>query len=250
MSISEKYIAELYNKIQEERPIIHCITNAVTVNDCANILLAAGASPTMAHHPLEVEEITAGTKALVCNFGAIADYEAMEKAGRVADELGHAIVIDPVGVSGSSYRREKCQTLIENIHPTCSPWKLFGNPGTDGALQYGRQVWIPAIKTWTQRRMRQYADKYHLIMIASGEKDIITDGTAIYICENGDAKMAKITGSGCMSSVMLGGFSWEQSPCRAECSSLLCVCWNCRRTCIGKNRCMWRWNHDVPQLFH
>ena len=82
MSISEKYIAELYNKIQEERPIIHCITNAVTVNDCANILLAAGASPTMAHHPLEVEEITAGTKALVCNFGAIADYEAMEKAGR------------------------------------------------------------------------------------------------------------------------------------------------------------------------
>ena len=119
MSISEKYIAELYNKIQEERPIIHCITNAVTVNDCANILLAAGASPTMAHHPLEVEEITAGTKALVCNFGAIADYEAMEKAGRVADELGHAIVIDPVGVSGSSYRREKCQMLIENIHPTC-----------------------------------------------------------------------------------------------------------------------------------
>ena len=84
MSISEKYIAELYNKIQEERPIIHCITNAVTVNDCANILLAAGASPTMAHHPLEVEEITAGTKALVCNFGAIADYEAMEKAARVA----------------------------------------------------------------------------------------------------------------------------------------------------------------------
>ena len=71
MSISEKYIAELYNKIQEERPIIHCITNAVTVNDCANILLAAGASPTMAHHPLEVEEITAGTKALVCNFGAM-----------------------------------------------------------------------------------------------------------------------------------------------------------------------------------
>ena len=68
MSISEKYIAELYNKIQEERPIIHCITNAVTVNDCANILLATGASPTMAHHPLEVEEITAGTKALVCNL--------------------------------------------------------------------------------------------------------------------------------------------------------------------------------------
>ena len=205
MSISEKYIAELYNKIQEERPIIHCITNAVTVNDCANILLAAGASPTMAHHPLEVEEITAGTKALVCNFGAIADYEAMEKAGRVADELGHAIVIDPVGVSGSSYRREKCQTLIENIHPTC----IRGNYSEIRALMEHCST-VTGVdsgdKNLDTEAMRQYADKYHLIMIASGEKDIITDGTAIYICENGDAKMAKITGSGCMSSVMLGAF--------------------------------------------
>ena len=205
MSISEKYIAELYNKIQEERPIIHCITNAVTVNDCANILLAAGASPTMAHHPLEVEEITAGTKALVCNFGAIADYEAMEKAGRVADELGHAIVIDPVGVSGSSYRREKCQTLIENIHPTC----IRGNYSEIRALMEHCST-VTGVdsgdKNLDTEAMRQYADKYHLIMIASGEKDIITDGTAVYICENGDAKMAKITGSGCMSSVMLGAF--------------------------------------------
>ena len=181
MSISEKYIAELYNKIQEERPIIHCITNAVTVNDCANILLAAGASPTMAHHPLEVEEITAGTKALVCNFGAIADYEAMEKAGKVADRSDHAIVIDPVGVSGSTYRREKCQTLIETIHPTC----IRGNYSEIRALMEHCST-VPGVD--------------------SGDKDIITDGTAIYICENGDAKMAKITGSGCMSSVMLGAF--------------------------------------------
>lgn len=205
MSISEKYIAELYNKIQEERPIIHCITNAVTVNDCANILLAAGASPTMAHHPLEVEEITAGTKALVCNFGAIADYEAMEKAGKVADRSDHAIVIDPVGVSGSTYRREKCQTLIETIHPTC----IRGNYSEIRALMEHCST-VPGVdsgdKNLDTEAMRQYAGKYHLIMIASGEKDIITDGTAIYICENGDAKMAKITGSGCMSSVMLGAF--------------------------------------------
>ena len=105
MSISEKYIAELYNKIQEERPIIHCITNAVTVNDCANILLAAGASPTMAHHPLEVEEITAGTKALVCNFGAIADYEAMEKAGRVDMPLSLLLSGYPVRVIGEKSAR-------------------------------------------------------------------------------------------------------------------------------------------------
>ena len=129
MKLTENNIVKLYQKIKQQRPIIHCITNAVTVNDCANILLAAGASPTMAHHPLEVEEITAGTQALICNFGAIADYEAMEKAGKVADSLDHAIVIDPVGVSGSSYRREKCQALIEEI-----PADRLGQPEEVGLL--------------------------------------------------------------------------------------------------------------------
>ena len=60
MELEAGKIAELHQEIKKKRPVIHCITNAVTVNDCANILLAAGASPTMAHHPLEVEEITEG----------------------------------------------------------------------------------------------------------------------------------------------------------------------------------------------
>lgn len=205
MEITEKYIADIHNRIQKNRPIIHCITNAVTVNDCANILLAAGASPTMAHHVAEVEEVTAGTKALVCNFGAIADYEAMEKAGKVADRSGHAIVIDPVGVSGSTYRREKCQTLIETIHPTC----IRGNYSEIRALIEHCST-VTGVdsgdKTLDIEAMKQYAGAYHVILIASGEKDIITDGTDTYICENGDAKMARITGSGCMSSVMLGAF--------------------------------------------
>ena len=205
MKLTENNIVKLYQKIKQQRPIIHCITNAVTVNDCANILLAAGASPTMAHHPLEVEEITAGTQALICNLGAIADYEAMEKAGKVADSLGHAIVIDPVGVSGSSYRREKCQALIEEIHPTC----IRGNYSEIRALMEHRST-VSGVdsgdKSLNIEGMKQYAKECHVILIASGEKDIITDGAETYFCENGDAKMAQITGSGCMSSVMLGAF--------------------------------------------
>ena len=94
-------IASLHQEIQNRRPLVQCITNAVTVNDCANILLAAGASPTMAHHPQEAAEISAGCGALVCNFGAIADYEAMKSAALMATKLGQPIVIDTVGVSGS-----------------------------------------------------------------------------------------------------------------------------------------------------
>ena len=215
MEVTAGRITEIYNQIQAQRPIIHCITNAVTVNDCANILLAAGASPTMAHHPLEVEEITAGTKALVCNFGAIADYEAMEKAGKVAGRLGHAIVIDPVGVSGSTYRREKCQALIEKIHPTC----IRGNYSEIRALMMHCST-VTGVdsgdRTLDIDAMKQYCRQYHVILAASGETDIITDGGHTYICHNGDPKMAKITGSGCMSSVMLGAFlSVDASVCSA-----------------------------------
>ena len=202
--MEEKLIA-IRNQMIEKRPIVQCITNAVTVNDCANLLLAAGASVTMAHHPLEVEEIAAGSAALVCNFGAIADYEAMEKAGRIAHEKGHAIVIDPVGVSGSTYRRTKCLELMEKVHPSC----IRGNyseirsllehcstvTGVDSA---DHKIDIEAMKT--------FAKKEQTILIASGEKDIITDGTTTFSCENGDAFMARITGSGCMSSALLGAF--------------------------------------------
>lgn len=219
MEVTAGRITEIYNQIQEQRPIIHCITNAVTVNDCANILLAAGASPTMAHHPMEVEEITAGTKALVCNFGAIADYAAMEKAGKTADKLGHAIVIDPVGVSGSTYRREKCQELIEKIHPTC----IRGNYSEIRALMLHRGT-VTGVdsgdKTLDIAAMKQYCRQYHVILAASGETDIITDGRDTYLCHNGDPKMAKITGSGCMSSVMLGAFlGMEASVCSAAACS-------------------------------
>ena len=80
---SEK-ICDFWTAIQEERPVIHCITNMVTVNDCANILLAAGASPVMAHHPLEAAEVTEGCRALVCNLGATESFDAMLAAAERA----------------------------------------------------------------------------------------------------------------------------------------------------------------------
>ena len=76
----EPWLREYLNKIKQTHPIVHCITNTITVNDCANMVLALGASPTMAHHTLEVEEITAGTNALVCNLGATECLEAMESS--------------------------------------------------------------------------------------------------------------------------------------------------------------------------
>ena len=189
MKFSGEKVVEIYEKIQQKRPIIHCITNAVTVNDCANILLAAGASPTMAHHPCEVEEITAGTAALICNFGAIS-----------------------VGVSGSSYRREKCLELMKIIHPTCIRGNyseiqaLLHNCGTVTGVDAAEDALAEAEETDLPELMKQYAKENQMILVASGETDLITDGSCVYRCHNGSPMMARITGSGCMSTVMLGAF--------------------------------------------
>lgn len=218
-------IASLHQEIQNRRPLVQCITNAVTVNDCANILLAAGASPTMAHHPLEVEEITEGAAALVCNLGAIADFEAMEKAGKKADEMGHAIVLDPVGISGSTYRRMKCQTLIKEIHPTC----IRGNYSEIRALlkDCNTVTGVDASdKSVDVESMKQYAKVQKTILIASGAVDVITDGVEVFECRRGHEMMAHITGSGCMSSVMLGAFLGTEATIEAAaaCCSFIGLC--------------------------
>ena len=211
METRSLHVDKFYMEIKKQHPVIHCITNTVTVNDCANILLAIGASPVMAHHPLEVADITEGTSALICNMGAIADYEAMLATGHRAKELGHPVITDPVGVAGSSYRRAQCQALIQALRPTC----IRGNYSELRALMQNRKTAAgvdaaPEDASTTNDKfisdLKTYARIEQMIVIASGKTDIITDGTTVYLCHNGDPLMAKITGSGCMSSCLLGAF--------------------------------------------
>lgn len=198
-------------KIEEKHPLVHCITNGVTVNDCANAVLAFGASPTMAHHIMEVEEVTAGCDALVLNLGATDDYEAMEKACRTAKKLEHPIVLDPVGAGGSSYRRNFAQKLLKEGFITC----IRGNRAEISALASGKatQTGVDAGKAFAQESLADWqkmaekmADRFDTIVIISGVTDIVSDGKNTYAVDNGSAWMTRITGSGCMSSAVLGAF--------------------------------------------
>lgn len=100
-------------------PVVNCISNIVTVNDCANIMLAAGFSPIMADEPLEMEEIAQAADACVINLGTPSErkYEAAAIAGAAYNRLGKPVVIDPVGVAVSSYRLDRLRSLLEKIHP-------------------------------------------------------------------------------------------------------------------------------------
>lgn len=207
--VKKDKIRELSIKIQEQRPLIHCITNHVTVNDCANILLAAGASPTMAHHLKEVEEVTQGCDSLVCNLGATDDYEAMLIAAKAADKSGHPIVIDPVGVGGSVFRREQFWKLTEVSHPTC----IRGNMSEIQALSHNKTI-VTGVDAANDgltlaekdRLVTEFSKKAGCIIVASGAIDIISDGTQCIHVNAGTPLMTKITGSGCMSSALIGAY--------------------------------------------
>ena len=134
----ETDFAACLRAVRDTAPLVQCITNFVTVNDCANIILAAGGSPTMAHDIREVEEAVAGVNALVCNLGAIGDVEAMLLAGKKANELGIPVVLDPVAAGVTTLRREASARLLSDlrfavIRGNASEIKALASGGNGGS---------------------------------------------------------------------------------------------------------------------
>lgn len=107
---------EILGAVRERKPLVQCITNFVTVNDCANILLAAGASPTMAQDIREVEEAVVRANGLVCNLGAIDLVDSMILAGKRANERNIPVVLDPVAAGGTTLRRQMSAKLLDEVH--------------------------------------------------------------------------------------------------------------------------------------
>lgn len=193
--------------------IVQCITNNVTINDCANAVLAVGASPIMAHHIEEVGEVQSFASALLLNLGATDDYEAMTKALEVAYSLGHPVVLDPVGVSGIRFRRDFAMKLLGMGGITCirgnynEIMAIMDGVSTAAGLDYDRDNKIAATDNELiyilSKRMKKFAKDNKLILVASGVTDIVTDGDEVVCLECGDVMMSSITGSGCMASAIV-----------------------------------------------
>lgn len=104
--------------MHNRHPLIHCITNYVSINDCANIVLACGGAPIMAEDINEVSQITSICQGLDINIGMLNDNKlsSMLKAGATANELGIPVILDPVGAGSSDYRIKAVQNLMSNVH--------------------------------------------------------------------------------------------------------------------------------------
>lgn len=206
---------EMLKNVKEQVPLVHCITNYVTVNDCANILLACGGSPIMADDEQEVEEITTVCDGLTINIGTLNSrtVESMMLAGKRANALDHPILLDPVGVGASALRTRTAIELLENVKFTAVRGNIseiktlvLGSGNTKGV---DANV-ADAVTEENRKRVIAFAGEFSrktgAVIVITGAVDLAVDGKQAYVIRNGHPMMSKVTGTGCMLSAMMAAY--------------------------------------------
>jgi hydroxyethylthiazole kinase len=208
LNIFSDELGNQLNLIRTRKPLIHHITNQVVMNDTANITLAIGALPVMAHAIEEVEEMVSIAGALVLNIGTLTSeqIDAMLLAGKRANERDIPIVLDPVGAGATRLRTESALLLLSELQITV----LRGNAAEVGALigvaSETRGVESISVAAEPQIVARSAAKELNCTVAITGVRDYITNGERVVYVDNGHPLLASITGSGCMATSLIGAF--------------------------------------------
>lgn len=203
-----------FDNVRQICPLVHNITNYVTVNDVANVLLAAGASPVMSDGGDE-KEITAISGALNINIGTLnkSTIHAMFRAGKTANKLNRPVVLDPVGAGASALRTKTALKLIKNIKFSV----IRGNISEIKTLALGsgktRGVDAAAADSVNDdnietgiKFVKEFAKSVQTVIAVTGKIDLVSDGEKTFVIRNGRAEMGKITGTGCQLSSIIAAF--------------------------------------------
>ena len=218
-------LGEILEQTERRNPLVHCMVNLVTANDCANLVLASGASPIMAEDAQEVEQVTAASDALVLNLGTPSPrkIQALLLAGKTAKVQDKPIVFDPVGAGCSDLRRQASQDILTQVHPGI----IRGNASEIRTLLQGtmahRGVDAEEVSEDALDLARLLAQRTGAVVAVSGDVDIVTDGTVSYRVRNGHPMMRSVTGTGCQMSVLIGAYA-AANPSRLLQSTLAGVC--------------------------
>lgn len=200
---------------KENKPLIHCITNPISINQCANIVLSTGSKPIMAEHPMEVEAITLSSDALCVNLGNITDarIESIYKSGTTAYENNIPHIIDVVGVGCSQLRLDFAKKYIKDTKPTIIKGNnseilsLLNLPSNARGVDVGDEDKINDETIYESVNLaKSLSLKTRSVVMISGKYDIITDGYKAFIVLNGTSMLSDITGTGCMLNTLIGSF--------------------------------------------
>jgi len=199
MEILQEVSASLV-KIKNKKPLVHHITNYVTVNDCANITLAIGASPVMADDIEEVEEMVSYAAALVLNIGTLnsRSIASMLAVGKKAKANGIPIVFDPVGVGATALRTATAKRIVEEVAPSV----IRGNM-SEIKLIAGMNANIKGVDSIAdevdgEQVARRLSQKLGCVIAITGKQDIIAQGELVCRIDNGHPLLSQVTGTGCM----------------------------------------------------
>lgn len=210
-----KDIAQIFNNVKTESPLIHFITNYVTANDCANICLACNASPIMSDEESEAEDIVEGCSALLLNIGTLNQrtVRSMLTAGRRANRLDKPIVFDPVGAGSTTYRNEVVKLFLRELELTVIKGNISEIKNLFGGFTDTKGVDAAETDLVTEdtleeaiRFARELSVMTGAIIVITGPIDIISDSRQTYIGYNGHPFMPKVTGTGCMMGGLIAGF--------------------------------------------
>ena len=199
----------LLEKVRKQKPVIHHLTNWVTIYDCANVVKVLGASPVMAHAKEEVAQMAKIASALVLNIGTLTvDFvEAMKIAARSANEKGIPVVLDACGCGATDMRTDKIFELLNSVRIDIVKGNASEIARIAGEDVQTKGVDASEVKSDLIEAAKKIAKERKCTVVITGKEDIVTDGKKIYLVKNGHPMMTDIVGTGCMATSVIGTFA-------------------------------------------
>lgn len=219
-----RYAATLLGRVRSTRPLVHHITNTVTINDCANATLAVGAAPVMAGAIEEVAEMAGIAGALVLNIGTLtpAQVDAMVAAGKAANARSIPVILDPVGVGATTLRTRSAERILNE----CRVAILKGNAGEIGVLA-GSGGTVRGVDSGgclgdPPEVALRCSERWNTVVAMTGETDIVCGNGETYLIRNGSPMMERLSGTGCMAASVVGAFAASgEDPVKAAAAALI-----------------------------
>jgi len=218
-------IYELLERVRKEKPLVHHLTNWVTIYDCANIVKVFGASPVMAHAKEEVEDMASIASALVLNIGTLTEefIESMKIAAKAANKKGIPVVLDVCGAGATAFRDDKCFEILSETKINIIKGNASEVSKIAGLTVKTKGVDAGSVEGDLRVIAQNLAKEKNCTVVITGKEDIICDGKNRYVVANGSEMLTRVVGTGCMAASVIGTFAAvEKNLAYASAAGLCC----------------------------
>jgi len=216
----------LLERVRAQSPVVHHLTNWVTIYDCAQVVKALGASPVMAHAPEEVEEMVQLASALVLNIGTLTAevVRAMKLAAQSANAKGIPVILDVCGAGATSFRDRTCFELLDEVRIDLIKGNASEVARISGAQVRTKGVDAAPVAVDLEEVAQSLALRRKCTMVITGPEDLVVDGSRRFVVKNGHPLISRVVGTGCMAASVIGAFAAvEPDLAVAAAAGLICL---------------------------